>query len=247
MPLDSQENHSELQHKQKFGGFPLSVVDARARQLNPLSIDSAVVLISEQSQLARKFKLNDFPCTKNEWYKYIFWPVHANGGDQQYFDECLTKVNTSPYAKLATTMRTPQLYGSTYQRGSTVHRRSTNMKESWSLTQQQELVRLLNRLELRQPPRVRLRLQPASLSAYQRAITPKLKPQCQSSTVPQRRQRQLSLRSSPFRHCLRTNNKAKQRKTHAPYAQVFARGATVVTLRPRRHSTTSSRRSCVIR
>ena len=54
MALDSPENHSELQHKQKFGGFPLSVVDARALQLTRLSIDSAVVFISEQVGFARR-------------------------------------------------------------------------------------------------------------------------------------------------------------------------------------------------
>ena len=49
--------------------------------------------------------------------------------------------NTSPYAKLATTMRAPQPYGSTYKRGATVYPRTTKITE--------ELGRLLNRLELR--------------------------------------------------------------------------------------------------
>ena len=244
MTLDSPENHSELQHKQKFGGFALSVVDARSLKLTPLSIDNAVVLISEQSQLARKFKLDNFPCTRDEWYKYIFWPVHANGGDHQYLDQTVDRsvyrpidieFNTSPYAKLATAMRAPNRR----RHGATVYPRTTKITEG--------LGRSINHLELRKPPRVRLRLQYASLLAYRHVIKPKLKLQCQASTVPQRHQRQISLRSFPFRQCLRINDKANQRKTHAPYAQVFAHGATVATLRPRRRSITSSRHSCVIR
>ena len=178
MALDSPENHScgsKHEHEPKFGGFPLSVVDARARQLTSLNIDEAVVLIFEQSQLARKFKLDNLPCTRDEWYKYIFWPVHANGGDHQYLDERHIHVNTTPYAKLATAMRAPnRSISSGYKRGATVHRRTTYITE--------ELGRSLNHLELRKPPRVRLRLQYASLPAYQHAITPKLK--YQAPTVP---------------------------------------------------------------
>ena len=181
--LDSPANHSELQHEPKFGGFPLSIVNVRARELTGVSprdrcltsemtIDSAVVLIFEHDQLARKFKLDQFPCTRDEWYKYIFWPVHANGGN--YPSD--PRANTEPYAQLATATRAPKPYGSGYRRGSTVYPRTTKTTE--------ELGRLLNRLELRQAPRVRLRLRHASLSAYQRAVTPKLKPQYQSSTVP---------------------------------------------------------------
>ena len=63
-----------------------------------------------------------------------------------------------------------------YERGSTIYPRTTNITE--------ELGRSFNRLELRKAPPVRLRLRYASLSVYQRVITPKLKPQYQSSTVP---------------------------------------------------------------
>ena len=166
--LDSPANHSELQHEPKFGGFPLSIVNVRARELTGVSprdrcltsemtIDSAVVLIFEHDQLARKFKLDQFPCTRDEWYKYIFWPVHANGGN--YPSD--PRANTAPYAQLATKMRAggkPE-----HQRGSTLYPRTTKITE--------ELGRLLNRLELRQAPRVRLRIKYASLSAYQRAAT----------------------------------------------------------------------------
>ena len=169
------ENHSKHKHEPKFGGFPLSVVDARALQLARLNIDEAVVLIFEQSQLARKFKLDNFPCTRDEWYKYIFWPVHANGGDHtdQPFDPRADM--QSPYANLAAKMRAPNRNGSlAHPRGST--------KYPHKITK--ELGLSLNQLELRKAPRVRLRLKHASLSAYQRVITPKLKFQYQASTVP---------------------------------------------------------------
>ena len=187
--LDSPENHkqtaekhSELQHKKKFGGFPLSIVDARALKLTAISpkkhkssemmtIDSAVVLIFEHDHIARKFKLDNFPCTRDEWYKYIFWPVHANGGDQPFDPRADMQ---SPYANLAAKM-TPNRYGSLkHPRGSTKYPRKIT----------EELGRSLNQLELRKAPRVRLRLKHASLSAYQRVITPKLKFQYQASTVP---------------------------------------------------------------
>ena len=126
-----------------------------------MTIYSAVVLIFEQQQLVRKVSLGKFPCTRDEWYKYIFWPVHANGGDYPFGPLASMQ---SPYAKLATTMRTPQPYGSGYRRGGTVYPRTTKITE--------ELGRFLNHLELRKAPRVRLRLKHASLSAYQRVITP---------------------------------------------------------------------------
>ena len=101
--------------ERNFGGFSLSAIDARARELtaiNPsdnylpveMTIDGAVVLIFEQQQLVRKVSVDKFPITKDEWYKYIFWPVHANGGDQ-YLNGQYGHVNTSPYAKLASSMR----------------------------------------------------------------------------------------------------------------------------------------------
>jgi len=128
------------------------------------------VLIFQHDHIARKLKLDQFPCTRYEWYKYIFWPVHANGGN--YPSD--PRATTAPYAQLATKMRAggkPE-----NQRGSTLYPRTTKITE--------ELGRLLNRIELRKAPRVRLRLKYASLSAYQRTITPKLKPQYQLSTVP---------------------------------------------------------------
>ena len=184
--LGSPENHSELQHKKKFGGFPLSIVDARALKLTAISpkkhkssevmtIDSAVVLIFEHDHIARKFKLDNFPCTRDEWYKYIFWPVHANGGDHtdQPFNPRADM--QSPYANLAAKMRAPNRNGSlAHPRGSTKYPRKIT----------EELGRSLNQLELRKAPRVRLRLKHASLSTYQRVITPKLKLQYQASTVP---------------------------------------------------------------
>ena len=117
--------------ERKFGGFPLSVIDARARELtviNPrakclpseMTIDSAVVLIFEQQQLVRKVSVDKFPCTKDEWYKYIIWPIHANGGDHPSYHPSDPRTDmTSPYAKLATTMRAP-IRTMDYQRGSTI-------------------------------------------------------------------------------------------------------------------------------
>ena len=139
-------------------------------------IDSAVVLIFEQQQLVRKVPVDKFPCTNDEWYKYIFWLAHANGGDHPSHhpsDPCADII--SPYAKLATTMRAPirTMY---YQCGSTIYPRTTKITE--------ELRHSPNRLELRKAPPVRLRLRYGSLSAYQRLITPKLKHQYQSPTVP---------------------------------------------------------------
>ena len=62
----------------------------------------------------------------------------------------------------------------------------------------------------------------------------------------QQHQRQLLLLSSVVRQCLRINNKANQRKTHALYYLVFARGATGATLRLHRRSITPFRRSCAM-
>ena len=182
---------TELQREPKFGGIPLSLVDARALELtivspetkcapSEMTIDSAVVLIFEQQQLSLRVSVDKFPCTRDEWYKYIFWPVHANGGDHQYLDERRIHVNTSPYAKLATAMRAPSRTTGApsnpgYQRGFT-YMRTNKITE--------ELRCSLNRLELRKAPPVRLRLHYASLSAYQRAITPKLKYCYQSSIAP---------------------------------------------------------------
>ena len=193
--LDSPENHSELQHKKKFGGFPLSIVDARALKLTAISpkehkssemmnIDEAVVLIFEQSQLVRKLKLDNLPCTRDEWYKCIFWPVHANGGDYPFDLRAVADGKQSPYAKLATAMRAPnRSISSGYKRGGTVYPH-VNHQPNRKIKITQELGRSLSQLELRKAPRVRLRLKHASLSAYQRVITPKLKFQYQASTVP---------------------------------------------------------------
>ena len=169
------EQRNKLQHEPKFGEFPLSMVDARALELNIVStkatcspsemtIDSPVVLIFEHNQLSLKVSIGKFPCTRDEWYKYIFWPVHANGGNYPSDSRANTPL---PYAQLATAMRaggTPE-----YERGSTIFPRTTKITE--------ELGRSLNRLELRKAPSVRLRLRYASLSAQQRGITLKLKPQ----------------------------------------------------------------------
>ena len=139
--------------ERKFGGFPLSAIDARALELtvvNPrakclpseMTIDSAVVLIFEQQQLVRNVSVDKFPYTKDEWYKCIFWPVHANGGDE-YLNEQYGHVNTPPYAKLATTMRAP-IPKMGFQRGSTIYPRTTKITE--------QLGRSLSSLELRKAP-----------------------------------------------------------------------------------------------
>ena len=104
-----------------------------------MTIDSAVVLIFEHSQLARKFKSDNFPCTRDEWYKYIFWPVHANGGDHQYLDQTVDRrhylpsdieFNTSPYVKLVTATRAPNRCNSSgYKRGGTEYPRTTKITE----------------------------------------------------------------------------------------------------------------------
>ena len=147
-------SHPELQHEPEFGGFPLSIVDARALEptrvspnarcfTSEIAIDSAVVLIFEHNQLARKFKLDHFPCTRGEWYKYIFWPVHANGGDHQYLDERHIHVNMSPYAKLATAMRAPSRcnrFG--YQRGCIVYPRTTKITEELGESQKPSMWKL---------------------------------------------------------------------------------------------------------
>ena len=140
------------------------------------------MLISEHNQIARRLKLDDFPYTKDEWYKYIFWPVHVNGGDHQYLDERRTQDNPSPYAKLATTMRAPQ--NPRYRRG-TIHTTMINSELRGVHPRTTfELGRTLNRLELRTAPQVRLRLQFAALHCYQHVITPRLQFQYQPSTVP---------------------------------------------------------------
>ena len=168
--------------ERQFGGFPLSAIGARARELaamNPrakflpaeMTIGSAVVLIFEQQQLVRKGPVDKFPCTRDEWYKYIFWPVHANDGNYPSDPRANTP---SPYTQLATTMRAGGI--PEYDRGSSIHPRTTKITE--------ELGRSLNHLELRKAPPLRLRFQYASLSAYQRVITRKLKPRYQSPTVP---------------------------------------------------------------
>jgi hypothetical protein len=142
------------------------------------------VLIFEQSQLARKFKLDNFPCTRDEWYKYIFWPVHANGGDYPLDLRAVADGKQSPYAEIATAMRAPnRSINSGYRRGGTVYP-NVNRQPNRKIKITQELGRSLNQLELREAPRVRLRLKHASLSAYQRVTTPKLKFQYQASTVP---------------------------------------------------------------
>jgi len=147
------------------------MVDARALELiivspkatcspSEMTIVSAVVLIFEHNQLSLKVSMDKFPCTRDEWYKYIFWPVHANGGNYPSDPRANTP---SPYTQLATTMRaggTPE-----HERGSTIYPRTTKITK--------ELGRSLSSPELRKAPPVRLRLQYASLSAYQRVITPK--------------------------------------------------------------------------
>ena len=169
------EQRNKLQHEPKMGGFPLSMADARALELtivstkatcspSEMTIDSPVVLIFEHNRLSLKVSIGKFPCTRDEWYKSIFWPVHTNGGNYPSDSRANTPL---PYAQLATAMRaggTPE-----YERGSTIFPRTTKITE--------ELGRSLNRLELRKAPSVRLRLRYASLSAQQRGITLKLKPQ----------------------------------------------------------------------
>ena len=95
-----------------------------------MTIGSAVVLIFEHDHIARKLKLDQFPYTRDEWHKYIFWPVHANGGN--YPSD--PRANTAPYAQLATKMRAggkPE-----HQSGSTLYPRTTkNHRGTWSLTQ----------------------------------------------------------------------------------------------------------------
>ena len=107
-----------------------------------MTIDSAVVRILEQQQLVRNVSVDKFPYTKDQWYKCIFWPVHANGGDE-YLNEQYGHVNTPPYAKLATTMRAtiPKMG---FQRGSTIYPRTTKITE--------QLGRSLSSLELRKAP-----------------------------------------------------------------------------------------------
>ena len=99
-----------------------------------MTIDSAVVLIFEQQQLVRKVPVDKFPITKDEWYKYIFWPVHANGGDQ-YLNEQYGHMR-APIPKMG------------FQRGSTIYPRTAKITE--------ELGRSLNSIELRKAPPVRL-------------------------------------------------------------------------------------------
>ena len=108
-----------------------------------MTVDSAVVLIFEQQKPVRKVSVNKLPCNRGEWYKYIVWPVHVNGGNYPSDPRANTP---SPYAQLATAMRaggTPE-----YERGSTIFPRTTKITE--------ELGRSLNRLELRKAPSVRL-------------------------------------------------------------------------------------------
>ena len=168
--LGSPANHSELQHEPKFGGFPLSIVNARARELTGVSprdkclaskmtIDSAVVLIFEHDQLARKFKLDQFRCTRDEWCKHIFGPYTQTA-------ETIHPTHVPTRSHMHSSPRQCERQNRTvlgYRRGGTVYPRTTKITE--------ELGRLLNRLELRQAPRVRLRIKYASLSAYQRAAT----------------------------------------------------------------------------
>ena len=185
----------EQSPERKFGGFPLSIVDGRALGLtvvspckecqpSELTIDSATALVLEQQTLRSASVGNQhitFPCTRNEWYKYIFWPVHANGGDHSCLHYGLK--NTAPYSQLAIKMRLPkQTNGPVYSRGSTTFQRPLHLcHESYYLTS--ELCAILNNLEVRTAPLVRLRLQYASLSAYQRIGKPTLSKQSQSATV----------------------------------------------------------------
>ena len=75
-----------------FGGYQISEVDARVLELTQITpyaefsssdvmdIDSAIARIIEQGYLTRSrgnyVSVDTFPCTKADWYKYVFWPVH---------------------------------------------------------------------------------------------------------------------------------------------------------------------------
>ena len=79
-----------------FGDNQLSVVGARVLELTEVTpcadclsshvmdIDSTVARIIEQRYSTRhrgnNVAVDIFPCTKSDWYKYVFWPVHLNGG-----------------------------------------------------------------------------------------------------------------------------------------------------------------------
>ena len=174
----------EQSPERKFGGFPLSIVDGRALELtvvspykecqpSELTIDSATALVLEQQILRSVSVENQYitlPCTRNEWYKCIFWPVHANGGDHSCLQHGLKKDCAD--SQLAIKMRLPkQTNGPVYSRGSTTFQRPLYLcHESYYLTS--ELCAILNNREARTVPPVRLRLQYASLSAYQRIAKP---------------------------------------------------------------------------
>ena len=172
------ENHSELQHKQKFGGFPLSVVDARALQLTRLSIDKQSCLSSSKVSLLGNSSWTIFHAPETNGTSTSFGPYTQTAEtiplDLRPVPTCNHHMPISPRKCERQTVTVVSTW-LPYPRGS--HRIRT-------IKITQELGRSLNQLELRKAPRVRLRLKHASLSAYQRVITPKLKFQYQASTVP---------------------------------------------------------------
>ena len=170
------ENHSELQHKQKFGGFPLSVVDARALQLSSHSS------IDRQQSCLSSSKVSLLG--NSSWT--IFHAPETNG----------TSTSFGPYTQTAETIDQPSTHVPTCNHHMPISPRKCERQTVTVVSHThvalpnthdkitKELGRSLNQLELRKAPRVRLRLKHASLSAYQRVITPKLKFQYQASTVP---------------------------------------------------------------
>ena len=144
-----------------------------------------------------------FPCTRNEWYKHIFWPVHTNSGDHS----CLRYgvVNFAPYSQLAIKMRLPKHTTSpTHSRGSTKLDATflLPLYRSYDILTTERCDKL-NKLKLRTAPPVRLRLQYASLSAYHRIVKPTLAQQFQSTIGPTQNQSSamattMSLTSSPM-------------------------------------------------
>ena len=156
--------------ERKFGGFPLPIVGGRALELtvvspykecqpSELTIDSATALVLEQQTHHSTERIDTFPCTRNEWHKHIFWPVHANGGDHSHLQYGV--VNFAPYSPLAIKMRLPKHTTSlTHSRGSRKLDATFQppLYHGYDILTT-ELCNKLNKLELRTAPPVPLRLQ----------------------------------------------------------------------------------------